>query len=278
MWSAVMVCDGLTENRPALGGVSLLPSNHLMDLTELLPQLDHEHVVVLAHESVAVQVGTAVTVAQGRYPDRPLALVTSSQAPLALLAAAASALTACHEAVLAVQMVRDLLHQSWSAAWMSSVARLPSPSASLWQHAVSWLPNTSFVARHHPNPGVDSVRATGFGAAMSVPVPRELLVQDGQEGRLPQDLLQRLSAEIRPTAVRQLQLPGTWSTLYGARGAVQLAAVPSDLRVFRPTPSGACRQCRLPAASPVCPFCRTTVDRPTVEPASTSPVPSGAHQ
>jgi hypothetical protein len=254
MWSCLLVSDRSPGGPGDLGGVTVLPLDGPAALADHLPQLPPGPVVVAAPAALAGAARTAVTVATGRWPERPLALVVSPHAPLAVLAALTAARHVTDDAARGHALVSALLDRSWSGARLTSVSRLTAPAPSLLQHARSWLPGSRFLVRQHPAPAV-----LDPGAPDAVPAGsgrRDLLVAGDAAG----ELIDQISAQGRPATVRPVPLPGTWTSVYGRDDAIQLALVPSDASALLPAvPSGAhpCGQCGLALAAASCPFCHT---------------------
>jgi hypothetical protein len=253
MWSCVLVADRSSSGAAELGRATVLPLDGPAALADHLPHLPEGPVVVAAPAPLGEAARTAVTVAAGRWPGRPLANLVSAHAPLAVLAALTAARHVTDDAARGHALVTRLLERTWSGAHLTSVSRLTEPAPSLLQHARSWLPGGRFLVRQHPAPAVLDIDTED--AVPAQPGRRDLLVAgtDSTDG----DVIDLLRTRSRPATVRPVPLPGTWTSVYGRDDATQLALVPSEAAALLPPSSHPCGQCGLALATASCPFCHT---------------------
>jgi hypothetical protein len=250
MWSCLLLTDAATES-VSFSGLTLVPAGDPIALLAAIERTGAEHILIAAPRSLSDPLATGLTVATGRRPGLRLSALSSDHAPLAILSALASAQPVTDQPALGVALVYRLLADSWSGAWTSSVARLTRPVPQLRQHLRSLLPGASFLLRQEPGPAVlgdsrdDDVPGVGFD--------RVLLVQDGA---VPGPIAQRLAAATGVSTVRQVSLPGRWTSVYGTDRTGQLALVPAEPQRLLASASHRCPSCRLGLAAEICPFCR----------------------
>lgn len=251
MWSCLLLTDAGVEP-VVFSGVTVVPAGDPIALVDAVGRAAAGHVLVVAPRSHAAGLHLAVTVVAGHRPDLSVAWLVSDHAPLAMLSALALARAATVEPAIGVELAGRLLAGSWSGAWTGSVARLSRPNPRLGQHLRSLLPGSGFLLRQSPSPAVlagprtDDVPPAGMD--------RVLLVQDGA---VPAPVAQRLAGADRVTAVRQVALPGAWSSVYGTHRTGQLALMPAEPQALLGPVTHRCPSCGLDQLSPTCPFCRT---------------------
>ena len=254
MWSCVVLTEQSDGGSAEVGGVQLVPVSDGAALARALEQLDSTWIVVASHPSQAPLADLALTLATGRWPERYVASLRTSHAPMAVTCALALAMATLTHPAQGLTLAEDVLANAWSGAWTRSVARLRTPAPTLWTHARSLLPGSGFLIRQWPDPAVLS----RHGAA-GIPAyggDRVLMVQDG----VPAALGRRLVAEGSVSDSRHVQLPATWADVYGTTSAAQVALMPADTRsLIRPV-SHVCYGCDLELPTPVCPYCRVAAE------------------
>jgi hypothetical protein len=250
VWSAVLLTDGAGSEPVTVGGVTILPAATPAGVAEAIAGVARGPVVVAAPLSLADTAATALTFLAANWPELPGARVVSGHAPLAILSALASAQAQGGAATFAVRLVEELLRHSWSGAWVASLTRLSRPAPTIAQHVRSLLPGAGFVLRQEPSPAVlGAVRGTDVPSA---PVSRFLLTEEG----VPAHLTEAVAHAGHAAGVRQVTIPGVWTSVYGTSRSTQLALVPADPSVFRFGHGYDCPSCRQPQPEDRCPFCR----------------------
>ena len=250
MWSSLLLADAGSD--PVLfSGVSVVPAGDPIVLADAVDRADVDHLLVVAPRSLVRPLRFGVTIAAGRRPNVSLTWLVSEHAPLAILSALALARAATDEPAIGVELTQRVLAGSWSGAWTNSVAKLGEPNPRLTQHLRSMLPGSGFLIRQAPLPSV-------LGKARTDDVPgagldRILLVEDGA---VPAPIAQRLSTAERVTAVRQVTLPGSWTSVYGTDRTGQLALMPADPQTLIGPVGHTCPSCRLRQIGVFCPYCR----------------------
>ncbi len=150
---------------------------------------------------------------------------------------------------------RQLIHLTW----VPSVAGLTDPAPTLWQHALSALPNTSWIISSWPEAGV-----WRLASGEVPPIPRP--TQD--VGVVVADLSGNIEW-IRPTVTSQLpdaiaiqvDPPADTAIWWGCKQATQVVLYPrsveqlTDALLDRLDP-GECRWCRRLSGDQICPWCQ----------------------
>jgi hypothetical protein len=259
MWSCVLLTDAAAGEARTFSTVDVVPVGPDRDLMTAVDAIGHSsartatgHVLVAAPAALSAELGTALTVAAGRWPDLRLARLASTHAPLAILSALALARATTEYPAFGVRLVESLLRRSWSGAWTSDVARLVHPAPTLAQHARSLLPGAGFLVRQAPEPGVLG-REAAAGDVPAAGLDRVLLVE---QGAVPAAVVGRLERDTEVTAVRQVEFPGSWRSVYGTDRAGQLALVPARPAQLLGAVSHRCPACGHEQSTAVCPFCR----------------------
>lgn len=267
MWSCLLLTD--TGGDPVVfSGVSVVPAGDPIVLLDAVIQAGSDHLLIVAPPALLTPMQTGVTIAAGRRPDLSLSWLASEHAPLAILSALALARATTEEPGIGVELTRRLLASAWSGAWTGSVAKLNSPNPKLTQHLRSWLPGSGFLLRQSPEPAV--LGKPRQGDVPSVGLDRVLLIQDAG---VPSPVAERLSGADGVSAVRQVALPGAWTSVYGTDRTGQLALMPAEPRPMIGTVSHRCPACRLDLISAVCPFCRIVAT--PVKPTAGTAAPAG---
>jgi hypothetical protein len=265
MWSCLLLTD--TGGDPVVfSGVSVVPAGDPIVLLDAVIRAGSDHLLIVAPPALLTPMQTGVTIAAGRRPDLSLSWLASEHAPLAILSALALARATTEEPGIGVELTRRLLASAWSGAWTGSVAKLNSPNPKLTQHLRSWFPGSGFLLRQSPEPAV--LGKPRQGDVPSVGLDRVLLIQDAG---VPSPVAERLSGADGVSAVRQVALPGAWTSVYGTDRTGQLALMPAEPRPMIGTVSHRCPACRLDLISAVCPFCRIVAT--PVKPAATATAP-----
>jgi hypothetical protein len=250
MWSCLLLTDP-GGDPVVFSGVTVVPAGDPILLVDAVSRAGSGHLLVVAPAVMSTALQTGVTIATGHRPDLSLSWLTSEHAPLAILSALALARAATGEPGIGVELTRRLLAAAWSGAWTESVARLNQPNPRLSQHLRSLLPGSGFLLRQSPAPAV--LGRPGPDDVPPVGLDRVLLVQDV---RVPTPVTHRLSQSDGVAAVRQVALPGSWTSVYGTDRTGQLALVPADPQPLIGPVTHQCPACFLDLISPVCPFCR----------------------
>lgn len=235
----------------------------------LLADDGDDPVVLVSHPSTAHAAAVAATFLVSHRPGRRVARLRSTHAPLAVLVALARTRELASDAGHAAAVLHDLLSSTWSAVVLGSVAGLPHPNPPLSQHLRSFLPGSRFLVRLGDE--AVSVRADRSAPALTGLGRGDCDLYVTESGA-DDELVRELSRTLAPVSVRELALPGTWSSLYGRAEQLQLALVPEQVRDLLSPAGPECRGCGLSAAGPVCPFCRTrTRTGSEAEPATAQP-------
>jgi hypothetical protein len=262
MWSCLLLTDAPAESIN-FSGVSVVPAGDPLELIAAVDRAGADHLLVAAPVSLATELALALTLATANRPQLQLAPLVSAHAPLAVLSAMTLAQSVTEDPVRGVGLVHRLLENAWSGAWSNSVARLAEPAPSLAQHLRSLLPGAGFLIRQAPQPAVlGTPRSDDVTAS---PIERVLLVQ---EGAVPGPIAGRLAQATAVTTVRQVTMPGRWSSVYGTDRTGQLALMPAEPQLLLDRVTHRCPACRLEQVSSVCPFCRVLA-RPTASAGST---------
>lgn len=236
-----------------------LPLVHPADDAAGLPdRLDgaSRHLMVLGEQRDARRIGRACSLVSA---TRPEVAVVARPLPHGLLAVWLLADRVARlrlPPAVAVATLDALAADTFSGAWLRSVARLESPQPSLVQHLRSWLPGGGgFLVEHAPRTSVRAAKATApdeapYGGSGTRPA----LVVSGR-GAPDQALrqAQRLAAAV--ARIETDPLPGPQAR-YGTAAAVELAALPEDTPFLPLDGSPDCPTCGLLVPQPVCPFCR----------------------
>lgn len=265
MWSSLLLTDAGSD--PVIfSGVSIIPAEDPIMLCDGVERAEVDHVLVVAPKSLARPLRLGVGISVGRRPDLAITWMVSEHAPLAILSAIALAQAATDQPAIGVDLIRRLLANTWSGAWSHSVAKLDEPNPRLSQHLRSLLPGSGFLIRQSPLPAVLSQPRTDD--VPSAGLDRVLLVQDGV---VPAPVVKRLSQAAGITAVRQVALPGRWTSVYGTDRTGQLCLMPADAHALMEPVGHRCPSCLLAQTTVVCPYCRVlnqTAATPVPIPAS----------
>jgi hypothetical protein len=259
MWSAALMSGGSGAPESA-NGVTVFGVDDPVALSDHLgsaAQNDHP-VVVGIPQALAAPARTALTIAHGQHPQARVAWFVSDHGPLGIFAGLASSRAHATDPGLGISTVHALLELSWSAAVVNSVAALASPSPSLTQHLLSYAPGMSFLVRHAPQPAVHSTHGGLRAPTLALPsstIPRVLLAA----AATPPGVLSAVKQAGNPAAVRQFEIPGDWSAVYGSRLAHQLVLLP-DVTHLPQKPLRSCRSCGLRVTTAVCPFCHVRTE------------------
>jgi len=276
MWSCVLLTDAAAGEPRTFGTVDVVPAGSggaLMAAVNAVGLHATGHVLVAAPAALSAELATTLTVAAGRWPDLRLARLVSTHAPLAIVSALALARATTEYPAFGVRLVESLLQRSWSGAWTPDVARLVHPAPSLAQHARSLLPGAGFLVRQAPDPGVLG-REAAAGDVPPAGVDRVLLVE---QGTVPATVVGRLERDAEVTAVRQVEFPGSWRSVYGTDRAGQVAMVPARPAALLGAVSHSCPACGHEQPTAVCPFCHVigyslvSVARPSPGPPPPTP-------
>jgi len=145
-------------------------------------------------------------------------------------------------------------------AWAGSVAGLRHPGVSLWQHARSALPWTTFGIGLQPESFVRAVSRGSDPLPLAVPAaPIELLVAPGEQAQL-EWMLDVVAPALGGVPVREV--PGTFhgAEWWGTDRLVEAVGVPTDRkRLARTTIARSvvpCSWCGELIVGASCPFCR----------------------
>jgi hypothetical protein len=248
MWDAVVLADRV-HGSGDFGGVHLVPASEPAAVADLVERLGCRHLVVAAPSGLGDAAALGAALAAGRFPGCAVTRLDSPHAPIALLCVLAQARTVRPEPGLGLQLARRALDRSWSGAWTRRVTGLSAPAPSFGQHLRSYLPGSSFVVRHWPDPAV--LRRSADGGPGALPTGRVLVTEDG----LPDDLGAHLLAAATATITR-IDLGGSWESVYGRAPSVQIALVPENVGDTAQAPAHACVNCGGVLVEPECPFCR----------------------
>jgi hypothetical protein len=255
MWSAVLMSGGAGAPETA-NGVTVIGVDDPVSLTDhFAAAVQNDHPIVVGiPQALAAPARTALTIAQGQQPAARVAWFVSDHGPLGIFAGLASSRAHTPDPGLGVSTVHALLEITWSAAVVSSVASLAAPSPTVSQHLMSYAPGSSFLVRHAPEPAVLNARAGLRASALALPptnMPRVLL----SAASTPSGVVSAVQQAGNPAAVRQFDVPGSWTEVYGSGGSHQLVLLP-DVTHLAPRPLRGCRSCGLHVSFAVCPFCQ----------------------
>lgn len=241
-------------------GVTIIGVGDPVPLVDHLAAAVHsdQPVVVGIPRALAGPARTALTIAQGQQPAARVAWFVSDHGPFGIFAGLASSRAHTGDPGLGVSTVHALLDLTWSAAVVSSVTTLASPSPSISQHLRSYLPGSSFLVRHAPEPAVLKARGALRAHTLALPatnLPRVLL----SAVSTPSGVVHAVQQAGKPAAARQFDVPGAWSEVYGSGHAHQLVLLP-DVAHVAPRLTHGCRSCGLRLSFPTCPFCRVRTE------------------
>lgn len=216
-------------------------------------------VLVIGEQRDSAAVHKLAATLSNRDFDRPIAVRTLPHSPLALRELAKFATTLDDlDPGLAVDLVDRVAEQTYSAAWVHTVAGLQDPAPSVGQHLRSWFPGGErFLVTHNPVPGVSAV-AAARAAVMPEEfdaVVRERLLQAGGAPATVLDSLTRLSGTRSVVSVSDSL---TLAHRYGTDRAAEFVALPADPRALLvdTTDLPTCTNCRHITPSGTCSFCR----------------------
>lgn len=232
-------------------------------------------VVVGIPRALAASARVALTLATGRHPEVASAWFVSDHGPLGIFAALAAGRSHTADPGVGVATARALLEITWSGAVVPGVSRLPAPNPTLGQHLRSYLPGSSFLVRHGPDPAVLTARGDLRPSALRIPatpLPRVLVATPG----LAPAVLDAVRNAARPAAVRQFDLPGSWNAVYRSSGVHQLVLLPDVTHLALPALRGECPSCGHRVFGTACPFCRIRTRHPVAAgPLSAGPLSAG---
>lgn len=224
------------------------------------------HVLVLTEERHTVALARQSSLLAARGDNVPLATRALPHGPLAVRLLAEYAADEDVSPALAVALLDEVATETFSAAWVSSVARLSSPAPSLGQHLRSWLPaGSGFLIEHAPRSRVSAVGGRAAGEPRERSAGRAVLFVAGNDApdaavRYAQRLAGTLAHRRVPDAVV------VSNGRYGATRAVQFAALPAELPEPYRTDLPSCPVCEIPVPQEACPFCHICVASPALEP------------
>ncbi|MGL5912517.1 MAG: hypothetical protein ACRCZP_21090, partial [Phycicoccus sp.] len=238
----------------------------VMDVSDptVLALADHPDgpILVVCHERDAAATALARAVLAAHRPDALTAQLSSSHAPLALLAVLLRVRRLGLDAGRAASVCHDLLDATWSAAVLRTVARLEKPAPSTMQHLRSWFPGGRWLVRCGSDGGVLPARAAVSAVASVAGRPVEL-VYGGTAGVLTSDptdpvvgqVLREVRKSVDPRSAHVLDPPPGPPRLFGVQDQLQIALLPAESPSSLTRPGPRCRTCGLVAHDPACRFC-----------------------
>lgn len=216
------------------------------------------HVLVLAEQRHAVALGRQSTLLAARGDDVPLAGRALPHGPLAVRLLAEYVADQDVSPAHAVALLDEVAKDTFSAAWVPSVARLSSPSPSLTQHLRSWWPfGAGFLVEHAPVAQVSAVRDRTDKKHRSASAHRPqrtvlFVAGDGAPDRAVQQAQRLAGTQGRRRVPADVIVS---ADRYGGSAAVQFAALPADLPEPPTESMPPCRVCGVPVSQDACPFC-----------------------
>lgn len=180
--------------------------------------------------------------------------------PLALLLAARNTAHVASDAGSAPLSFDSIAANTWSGAWLRSVARLNRPSPNLLQHMRSFLPGEGYVVELGSAPTVTAVRRLQkrprpYDFAQG---PRGPLVMSHE---LPQTTLEVVATTTGYEGEFVMEGHEGAAERFGSTDAIELAVLPQA----DPTPQVhrvTCPACELTIPAPLCPFCHVRAQLP----------------
>lgn len=178
-----------------------------------------------------------------------------------------------------VAAVLPLLEQQLvQLTWVPSVARLRDPAPSVWQHARSVAPGSSWLVTSWPEPAVRRLDPTAPPALprSSQQVGVALADLDGEVGWVGPAMAQL------PDAVGvQVAPPDGTADWWGCRRVTQVVVHPRSVDALagaltRHVDPGPCSWCRRDVGSATCPWCQLPRSGLTRQGTADAPDPSGA--
>ncbi len=140
------------------------------------------HVLVLTEERHTAALARQSSLLAARGDNVPLATRALPHGPLAVRLLAEYVADEDVSPALAVALLDEVAADTFSAAWVPSVARLSSPSPSLGQHLRSWLPvGAGFLIEHAPLTRVSAVSGRAAGEPRDRPAGRAVLFVAGDD-------------------------------------------------------------------------------------------------
>lgn len=144
-------------------------------------------------------------------------------------------------------------------AWVASVAGLRHPEVSIFHHARSAFPWTSFGVGVQPDSFVTPLRKSSEHAPIAAPAhPVDLLIAPGDEVDL-EWVVNTVAPALGGAPVRQLPPTLHGAEWWGTSKLVEVVGVPTSLewlsRVALPRSVDPCAWCAEPIAGGPCPFC-----------------------
>lgn len=144
-------------------------------------------------------------------------------------------------------------------AWVASVAGLRHPEVSIFHHARSALPWTSFGVGVQPDSFIVPLRGSPEHAPITAPAhPVDLLIAPGDDADL-EWIVNTVSPALGGAPVRQLPPTLHGAEWWGTAKLVEAVGVPTSLewlaRVALPRAVRPCAWCAEPIVGGPCPFC-----------------------
>lgn len=144
-------------------------------------------------------------------------------------------------------------------AWVGSVAGLRHPDVSIFHHARSALPWTSFGVGVQPDSFVSALRGSSEDPPLQTPPhPVDLLIAPVEHAELTW-IVDSVAPALGGAQVRQLPPTLHGAQWWGTSRLVEAVGVPTSLewlaRVCLPTDVTPCAWCGEPIAGAPCPFC-----------------------
>ena len=265
MRTCVVVLDDLGGSAPVPGSGVVLSS--VRDQGGLARTVDEgRHVLVLTEERHSGALARQSSLLAARGDNVPLATRALPHGPLAVRLLAEYVADEDVSPALAVELLDEVAKDTFSAAWVPSVARLSSPAPSLGQHLRSWLPaGSGFLIEHAPQSRVSAVGGRTAGEPRDRPAGRAVLFLAGDDAP---DAAVRYAKRLAGTmAHRRVPEAVVVSTgRYGATRAVQFAALPAELPEPYLADLPACPVCEIPVPQESCPFCHIRIAPLVLEP------------
>jgi hypothetical protein len=255
---------------PARGeeGCSLVhPSDDVAGLPARLSGASR-HLLVLGEQRDAHLVGRACSLVSAAHPDLAVVARPLPHGLLAVRLLADLVGSLRLPPAVAVATLDALAADTFSGAWLPTVANLVSPQPTLTQHLRSWLPGGGgYLVEHAPRPSVRAAKSAAHGDAPhagSGSRPALVVAGTGAPDTAVRQA-QRLAAAA--TRVQVEPLPGL-KARYGTAAAVELAALPEHPPALSLDAAPRCPTCGLAVPQPVCPFCRRSTAAVTVRSAT----------
>jgi hypothetical protein len=261
--------DRLFANQPATLPIPGPPGREdLLDLFDVIggPLRRGEAVIVIVGDWLPEETLRGVRTVRSLLQTDRVAIHVTDLPPFAasVLAALAGALAPFASSAGALASALERIGQQlYVLAWVGSVAGLQHPSVSLFHHARSLLPGSSFGVGLQPESFVLPLSRGGTDLpVVASEYPLELLVAPGEKAELSW-VVDDLSPALGGVPVREVPATIHGPDWWGTSRLVEVVGVPTSLEwlaeVTLGVPPAPCAWCGEPIYSAPCPFCGEAV-------------------